>query len=199
MRRNPQSQSGRFNPHIMAALGFCSVGAALAVLSLAGTTDQPSLAFNIRQGDGVVPSQFRGDVRNLPQTISDGQRKDFIRPLELEPPPIGMKQLLPGAPSAAPSTVVTGPSAPMPAPIKTFDGMNFNANGAGHPPDPVGDVGPNHFVQAVNTSVGIYDKATGATLSTFTFDALWGSANTGTSCDNFHGGDPTVIYVSPYY
>src|SRR5436853_339410 len=158
MRSNPQSQSGRLNPRIMAAFGFCAVGAALAVLSLAGTTEQPSLGFNIRRGDVVGPSQFRDDVRNLPQTISDAQRKDFIRPLELEPPPIGMKQLLPGAPSAEPSTVTSGPSAPMPAPIKTFDGMNFNANGAGHPPDPVGDVGPTHYVQAVNTSVRIYDK-----------------------------------------
>src|SRR5438132_6425724 len=128
MLSNSQSQSGRFDPRIMAALGFCSVGAALAVLSLAGTADQSSLGFNIRPGDLVVPSQFRGDVRNLPQTISDAQRKDFVRPLELEPPPIGTKQLLPGATSAAPSTVATGPAAPMPGPLSTFDGMNFNAN-----------------------------------------------------------------------
>ncbi|PYK90376.1 MAG: hypothetical protein DME35_06065 [Verrucomicrobia bacterium] len=72
--------------------------------------------------------------------------------------------------------------------------MNYNANGAGHPPDTVGDVGPNHFVQAVNTSVGIYDKATGAALATFTFDGLWSGAGTGTPCDTDHGGDPTVIY-----
>ena len=108
MQRNPHAQSGRFNPRILAALGFCSVGTALAVLSLAGTTDQSSLGVSIRQGDVVVPSEFRGNVRNLPQTISDAQRKSFIRPLELEPPPTGAKQLLPGAPSAAPSTVTAG-------------------------------------------------------------------------------------------
>src|SRR5437660_4349784 len=198
MLSNSQSQSGRFDPRIMAALGFCSVGAALAVLRLAGTTDQLALRFNMRQGDVVVPSQFLDDVSNLPQTIREAQRKSFVRPLELEPPPIGTKQLLPGATSAAPSTVATGPAAPMPGPLSTFDGMNFNANGAGHPPDPVGDVGPAHYVQAVNISVGIYDKATSAALATFTFNDLWANAGTGTSCDTFHGGDPTVIYVPQY-
>src|SRR5436853_564663 len=61
-----------------------------------------------------------------------------------------------------------------------------------------GDVLPNHFVQAVNTSVGIYDKSSGTALATFTFESLWGNANTGTSCDSFHGGDPTVIYVPQF-
>jgi hypothetical protein len=59
-------------------------------------------------------------------------------------------------------------------------------------------VGPNHFVQAVNTSVGIYDKSSGTALATFTFDSLWANAGTGTSCDTFHGGDPTVIYVPQF-
>jgi hypothetical protein len=33
------------------------------------------------------------------------------------------------------------------------------------PPDTIGAVGPNHFVEAVNTTVGIYDKGTGNLLS----------------------------------
>ena len=44
----------------------------------------------------------------------------------------------------------------MPTPITHFAGMNFNQNGAGWPPDTCGDVGINHYVQAVNTSIGIY-------------------------------------------
>jgi hypothetical protein len=46
----------------------------------------------------------------------------------------------------------------MPTPITSFVGLDFNTWGAGHPPDTVGDVGPNHYVQAVNTSVGVYNK-----------------------------------------
>ena len=86
----------------------------------------------------------------------------------------------------------------MPTPAITFNALDFNSNGAGHPPDTVGDVGPNHFVQAVNTSIGIYNKATGAAISTFTFDSLWLGAGTGTPCDTGHGGDPTVVYDPQY-
>jgi hypothetical protein len=82
----------------------------------------------------------------------------------------------------------------MPTPTISFNGMDFNLNGAGHPPDPVGDVGPNHFIQAVNTSIGIFNKTTGAPISTFTFNSLWSGAATGTPCDTSHRGDPTVIY-----
>ena len=82
----------------------------------------------------------------------------------------------------------------MPTPATSFDAMDFASNGAGHPPDTVGDVGPNHFVQAVNTSIGIYNKTTGAAISTFTFNSLWSGAGTGTPCDTSHNGDPTVVY-----
>src|SRR5437899_4249344 len=204
MRKHPHSQSGRSSPRIFAAIGLCLVGAWLAMLSLAApTSGVSSSAANFRKGEPVVPSEFRGDLRNLPQTITPAQRKRFIRPLELDYPVTAIKQDLPGgsleAQTLAPTSVGTAaPLAPMPGPATSFNGMNYNANGAGHPPDTVGDVGPNHFVQAVNTSVGIYDKATGAALATFTFDGLWSGAGTGTSCDTDHGGDPTVIYDSQH-
>src|SRR2546425_2905516 len=195
MRRNSDTESGRVNPRFAAAAVLCLAGTGLAMLSFAGPAAQAPVAGNATQGPTVIPSEFRSDVRSLPQQITPAERKEFIRPLELEAPPFGPKQLLPGAASfQAPSPTLAGPLAPMPTPITSFDGMNFTANGAGYPPDTVGDVGPNHFVQAVNTSVGIYEKATHATLATFTFGALWGGAGTGTACDTFHGGDPTVIY-----
>jgi hypothetical protein len=79
----------------------------------------------------------------------------------------------------------------MPAPIQNFAGLAFTPWGAGWPPDTVGDVGPNHYVQAVNTSIGIFSK-TGTQLAAFTFDTLWGG--TATPCDDDNQGDPTVIY-----
>lgn len=48
-----------------------------------------------------------------------------------------------------------------------FEGMSFNGDcggvpcGNGHPPDPNGDVGPEYYVQAINTSVGIWQKSSG--------------------------------------
>ena len=141
----------------------------------------------------VVPSEFRGDVRDLPQSITPEERKLFHPPLELDLDPPKNKKPLPGAQPVIP-TQLLGPLVPMPTPATSFDGMDFATNGAGHPPDTVGDVGPNHFVQAVNTSIGIYNKTTGAAISTFTFNSLWSGAGTGTPCDTTHNGDPTVVY-----
>ena len=198
MRKTPDAESGGFDPRILLAFLLCSIGIWLAILGFAAPTPvSPSAALAITKGAAVVPSEFRGDLRQLPQSISPEERKQFIRPLELDIPLPRTKQVVPGA-QLQPVIPLQGPLAPMPTPSSSFDGMNFNSNGAGHPPDTVGDVGPNHFVQAVNTSVGIYDKTTGAAITTFTFNSLWQGAGTGTSCDTSHQGDPTVIYIPQY-
>ncbi|MCP5045813.1 MAG: hypothetical protein GY940_01475 [bacterium] len=79
----------------------------------------------------------------------------------------------------------------MSAPIIDFAGMNLNAHGAGSPPDTVGDVGPTYFVQAVNTSIGIYNKSTGALVSATTFNSFFGGP---APCTNNNQGDPIVLY-----
>jgi hypothetical protein len=72
--------------------------------------------------------------------------------------------------------------------VHNYDGQTAGAS----PPDTVGDVGPNHFVQAVNQSVStieVLDKATGANLKTFTLQSL----TTVAPCN--HGFcDPVVLY-----
>ncbi|MCP5046210.1 MAG: hypothetical protein GY940_03500 [bacterium] len=78
-------------------------------------------------------------------------------------------------------------------PIASFDGMNQSANGAGWPPDTNGDVGPTYYIQTVNTSIGIYNKSTGALVSATTFDAFFPSA-VGNPCNNDNNGDPIVLY-----
>lgn len=58
------------------------------------------------------------------------------------------------------------------------------------PPDTIGTIGPNHYVQAVNTLYAVYDRFTGAALVTpraintlFAGSGLWcASRNDGTSC-----------------
>ncbi|NUM48509.1 MAG: hypothetical protein HUU38_27705, partial [Anaerolineales bacterium] len=73
----------------------------------------------------------------------------------------------------------------------SFEGTG-NPTGCGScsPPDTNGDVGPNHYVHAVNaTKIAIYDK-TGTPLgSPFNLGTLWGS---GTCASNV--GDPIVLY-----
>jgi hypothetical protein len=184
VRKYLHSNSGSFNPRIFLAFILCLTSALLAMLSF-GAPSSPSSQPEIREGERARASEFRGDVRNLPRYITSAQRDTFSRrPPEHDLPVPATKQILPGAqrtPTSGTGTspqAVQGPLAPMPGPTTSFNGLNYNANGAGHPPDTVGDVGPNHFVQAVNTSVGIYSKTTGAALATFTFDGLWAGAGT---------------------
>ena len=92
------------------------------------------------------------------------------------------------------------PLAPMPAPIKNFAGITRTDTctggqcGAGTPPDTNGDVGPNHYIQAVNSAYAIFDKATGARLAAFTENSLFSGGPTGTICDTGSFGDPVVLY-----
>src|SRR5581483_7821564 len=168
------------------ALAVLGIGGTLAAgvgSGSAGAQQRPS--WKIAHGPKVVPRVFAGDLRDFHEP-HQGKRRVRDRPEE----PMG------GFAKPAPSTTVPPTAAPtlaIPSPSVSFKGLDFNTWGAGWPPDPVGDVGPNHYVQAVNTSIGIFSK-TGAQLAAFTFDTLWASAGTGTACDSSNEGDPTVVY-----
>ena len=56
----------------------------------------------------------------------------------------------------------------MPATTVNFAGLDFAKWGGGSPPDTVGDVGANHYIQAVNTSIAIWTKNGGTQLAAFT-------------------------------
>ena len=60
------------------------------------------------------------------------------------------------------------------------------------PPDPNGDVGPNHYVQMVNKSFAIWDKAGTRLFGPVPNNNLW--KGFGTSCEDFNRGDPIVLY-----
>jgi hypothetical protein len=141
---------------------------------------------------------FRGDLRQLPQIAPvKGERPEREGP-EPNPtlfvPPEGAGSPTSQELSAAPSAPVTLLSAPAPTPSKSFEGLNFGLNGAGHPPDTNGDVGPNHYIQTINTSIGIYDKATGSEITHFTFDTFMSQGHFGNLCDTNNFGDPVVLY-----
>ena len=83
------------------------------------------------------------------------------------------------------------PTPTMPGPLLTFEGQG-NTCGC-QPSDSEGDVGPNHYVEAVNESIKIFDKS-GNTLSGPTSYNSFFSGLTGTPCTNANDGDPYVIY-----
>ena len=86
---------------------------------------------------------------------------------------------------------------PMPATMLSFDGLtNFDNIDAYNaliiPPDTAGDVGPGHYVQAVNSLVKIFDKSGNALTPPFKLSQLF--APLGTVCSTRNDGDPIVLY-----
>src|SRR6266545_4435527 len=144
----------------------------------------------------IKAHSFDGDLRDLP----------YVKPVHKERPerePPDTVRVHYGPPIVAPAE---GPdqagvsaveaAAPAPVPDITFDGLDFATWGAGHPPDPNGDVGPNHYIQTVNTSIGVFNKSTGALITAFTFDTFMSQGNFGNLCDTDNFGDPVVLYDS---
>lgn len=83
------------------------------------------------------------------------------------------------------------------SPLKTFEGLNNldNATFLGHgwlPPDPVGAVGPNNYVEMVNTVFAVYDKQGVRLFGPFLLSTLWQGFAVTACADN--QGDPIVLH-----
>jgi hypothetical protein len=78
----------------------------------------------------------------------------------------------------------------MPGPVLTFDGMNSSQTGCIGclPPDTVGDVGPNHYVEALNSAFRVYNKTGSPLTNPVTFNSFF-SGVTGPCGSNLNKGD----------
>lgn len=169
-----------------------------------GETAEPEASpLHLRAGNFTEPRAF--DVsrplrelareRRGPRALPPASGRDADRDLELvrhSPlrggPRVGTSRM--AAPDGASAT-------PIVAPIANFEGLSNQDNLSVlgfqvNPPDPVGDVGPDHYVEMVNLVFAVYDKAG---------DRLLGPVDTGTLWDGFAvpdctdpSGDPIVVY-----
>jgi hypothetical protein len=85
----------------------------------------------------------------------------------------------------------------IPAPLLTFEGVsnedNFNLFAFRvAPPDPVGDVGPNHYVEMINLVFAVYDKQGNKLLGPVDTGTLWQGFPIPDCTDP--SGDPVVLY-----
>ena len=85
------------------------------------------------------------------------------------------------------------PTPTMPGPLLTFEGGAAAQFCACAPPDSDGDVGPNHYVEAINNAFAIYDKSGSTLAGPITYNTLF-AALTGTPCSGSNHGDPFVLY-----
>ena len=83
------------------------------------------------------------------------------------------------------------------APLVSFEGLSNNDNFALYgfrvnPPDPVGDVGPNHYVEMVNLAFAVYDKQGHLLTGPTRLGDLWAGFAVPDCTDP--SGDPIVVY-----
>lgn len=135
----------------------------------------------------VRPIRFTANVRTLPLVralSADAPVRDVAdmrqRGAAPEAPPSGRGNGIP--PYAGDAVAATA------TPV-SFDGIPATG---WTPPDTVGDVGPNHYVQMVNISFAIYDKSGSLLAGPSPINALW--AGSGGACEADNNGDPIVRY-----
>lgn len=140
-------------------------------------------------GPEVKAASFDKDLSTLPQVGPEKKKpmREMLRPAN---PTLG---LLPDKKAQDPVLQLDKPTRDMPNPTANFKGMDLTNWGGGWPPDTHGAVGPNHYLQAVNTSMAIYNK-TGTRLAAVRIDGSSFYSGTGTPCDTSGQGDPIALY-----
>ena len=145
-----------------------------------------AVGFATRQGKSARLRDYRpaGPVmqsapRQVPNRVEEGRGESFV--------------------SNSRNDAVTQRQAGLsqPEPLVQFEGASDDDNAAvtgGRivPPDTEGDVGPDHYVQYINSVATIYDKAGVIVLGPFKGNAFW--AGLGGPCEIQNDGDPLVRY-----
>jgi hypothetical protein len=186
MKNKSSSKSGFFTPRFCLAFVLASAGISFVVLGFAAST--PKTALSSETLNAGVIATISPALRDLP-TVNQ------LTTVQTE---IGdTERRLVGRQTQNPllhDTVVqtTAPTAGMPPVGVSFEGMNISQGCGGClPPDTDGAVGPNHYVQMVNTELAVFNKTTGAMISGPTpIKGLWTSGE----CSVRDDGDPIVIY-----
>src|SRR6266498_1000772 len=202
--RRSFSEGGFFNLRILTASVFCLVAIAVALFAQGNRTKQAQTNRSTTAQD--APGTQRPDVVQMvgPVMMTTNLRDlPYVpNPTETEEQPLTRYPRGKGAPPPViPSSPllqrlmknIFRPAPTMPGPLLTFEGVAEPDSGCGCvPPDSDGDVGPNHYVEAINSSFKVFDK-NGNTLSgPTTYNSFF--TGTGTPCDTNNQGDPFAFY-----
>ncbi len=207
MKKKSTSQSAFFNLRVLIAAVFCVTGIALALLAMGAFSSafaQTKGARNNQAAPGtqtpdvvqmVGPVRLDQDLRNLPYVAPKEEFEE--RRLMRHPFPLAGSDAPAGSGASGLAYVqkllknVWRPAPTMPGPLLTFEGIGDTCGC--QPSDSEGDVGPNHYIEAINETFKIFDKS-GNTLSGPTTYNSFFSGLTGTPCTTSNDGDPYVIY-----
>ena len=173
---------------------LAAAGIVVCAGGMAASADPGQKAPEIQRGSHVEAEVAHDTSPPLwlipPAPRREGQRVHPVFPL---PRPH------PGSPTPAPPFLPSAPAPFIPATNVSFDGVGQGFTGPGGtftvasaPPDTVGDVGPNHYVQVVNTDFAIFNKTGAPVFGPVPTNTLW--SGFGGGCQSNNDGDGTVLY-----
>src|SRR5215831_19060468 len=209
MKKKSNSTSAFFNLRVLIACVFCLFAIAVALFAQGKSskqTQQTNRSTGAQDAPGtqspdvirmVGPVRSDQDLRSLPY-IPQKPREEERRLTRYVP-------LNTGQTSAPSGYGISGlkyvqallknlwrPAPTMPGPLLTFEGIG-DLCGC-QPSDSEGDVGPNHYVEAINESFKIFDKNGNTLAGPIGYDQFFAPL-TGTPCgSNQNDGDPFVMY-----
>jgi len=213
MKKKSTSQSAFFNLRVLIAAVFCLIGVFVALLATGAFSSafaQARGAKNNRSATQASPGTQTPDVVHMVGPVAlnmDLRELPYIAPKEefeervLTRYPHGTAQT-----GASAGYGISGlakvqqlvknlwlPAPNMPPPLLTFEGLGAAQACACAPPDSDGDVGPNHYVEAVNVAFAIYNKNGTLLSGPTTYNSLFAPL-TGTPCSGNNDGDPYALY-----
>src|SRR5207302_658275 len=202
MKKKSSSKSACFNPRLLIGFIFCLAGVFLALLGFALYPGGSALAQRPTQnqtGSGgpevvrlIGPVSQNVDLRALPYIAPKPEFEERV----LTRYPHGTGQT--GARAAYGTSGLTyvqqvlksiwRPAPTMPSPVLTFEALSAAQACACAPPDSDGDVGPNHYVEAVNVAFKVFDKNGNGLTGPITYNSFFAPL-VGTPCHGLNDGD----------
>jgi hypothetical protein len=163
------------------------------------------IPFSMAQSSSTASPQFSNAVAfdvspplsSLPQTTRmTASSSTALREIRPERGPIAKNKGFSGD-AALQRLGPSAKTATIPSPLLTFEGLsnqdNFNLYGFRvNPPDPVGDVGPNNYVEMVNLAFAVYDKQGNVLAGPIPVGNLWAGFAIDDCTDP--SGDAIVVY-----
>ena len=211
MKKKSTSQSAFFNLRILTAALFCLLGIAVALFAQGkgtkqtqqinrSTTNQDAPGTQTPEVTRMVgPVILTQDLRKLPYVAPNPEFEERV----LTRYPHGTEQTGgTGAPAAYGTSGLKYVQAllknmwrpaTMPPPLLTFEGGAAAQFCACAPPDSDGDVGPNHYVEAINVAFAVYNKTGTMLAGPITYNSFFATL-VGTPCSGLNQGDPFVFY-----
>ncbi len=198
MKKQQKNSARAFALRIALAFGLTSISAILLASTLRSSATGPQPDRPVPDVVALVgPVSQDLDLRALKYVAPTSEEEEI--PRRRHPFPLAGGQISnSGQFTQQLMEHVLAPIPNMPAPLLTFAGMNSTQSGClCLPPDSDGDVGPNHYINSVNSSIKIFDKLGNPLNGTngTTYNSFFSALGVGNPCGaNANDGDGIVFY-----